>query len=234
MLHQFIRVGGVSSILLVVVIVGAAHAGTVTGQIRYTGPVAPMTPVKVTRDDEFCGETWSDHPVRVDPQSKGLFGVVVSIDGLPIPSTLETHAELIVSNTDCRFAPRVGAVQAGQFLHIRNTDPLLHNTHIFQGKRTLLNVALVPGGRDIKKRIKWPGRLLIKCDKHTFMRGRIAVFDHPYFAVTDHQGMFRISGLPPGTHRVTMWHETLGSRTAHATVSQEGEVSLALDFATKP
>ena len=39
------------------------------------------------------------------------------------------------------------------------------------------------------------------------------VFDHPWFAIPDEQGMFDLSAVPPGTHQVTAWHERLGDTT---------------------
>ncbi|MGH7323770.1 MAG: carboxypeptidase-like regulatory domain-containing protein, partial [Candidatus Rokuibacteriota bacterium] len=37
--------------------------------------------------------------------------------------------------------------------------------------------------------------------------GYLLAFDHPYFAVTDDEGDFRIDDLPAGTWRVSAWHE---------------------------
>src|SRR2546429_4639337 len=34
----------------------------------------------------------------------------------------------------------------------------------------------------------------------------ILVHDSPYVAVTDERGAFRITDVPPGTYKVTMWH----------------------------
>jgi hypothetical protein len=39
------------------------------------------------------------------------------------------------------------------------------------------------------------------------MRAHLLAFDHPYFALTDADGGFRIPGVPPGTYRITVWHE---------------------------
>lgn len=38
------------------------------------------------------------------------------------------------------------------------------------------------------------------------MNAWAAAFDHPYFAVTDSQGRFEISGIPPGSYTVVAWH----------------------------
>ena len=54
-----------------------------------------------------------------------------------------------------------------------------------------------------------PGIVEVRCAEHPFARAYIAVFDHPYFAITDDQGSFRIDGLPAGTYNVKIWHERL-------------------------
>jgi hypothetical protein len=63
------------------------------------------------------------------------------------------------------------------------------------------------------------------------MRGYIAVFKHPYFAVSDNSGSFELKDLPPGTYTITAWHEKLGPQSQKLTVSA-GE-SKTLDFAFK-
>jgi hypothetical protein len=50
------------------------------------------------------------------------------------------------------------------------------------------------------------------------MLGYIHVFDHPFFAITDHQGAFSISNVPPGTYTLKAWHEDAGVRTEEITV----------------
>src|SRR5207249_4720075 len=49
-------------------------------------------------------------------------------------------------------------------------------------------------------------------DAHTHMAAWILVHDSPYVAVTDERGVFRIADVPPGTYKVTMWHEGFRGR----------------------
>jgi hypothetical protein len=44
------------------------------------------------------------------------------------------------------------------------------------------------------------------------MSARVAVFKHPYFAVTKADGSFEIKNAPVGTFRLFVWHEAIGYR----------------------
>ena len=97
---------------------------------------------------------------------------------------------------------------------MKNSDPVLHNTHGFSGEPTVFNLALPNRDQmiDITKRLTKPGVVRVLCDAHPHMFAWLVVHDSPYVAVTDDQGAFRIDGIPPGTYRVTMWHEGFRSR----------------------
>ncbi|MDE2979204.1 MAG: carboxypeptidase regulatory-like domain-containing protein, partial [Acidobacteriota bacterium] len=58
----------------------------------------------------------------------------------------------------------------------------------------------------------------IKCDVHPWMSSYVAVFNHPYFAVTGPDGTFEIPGLPAGTYTIEAWHERLGSQRSGVTL----------------
>ena len=40
------------------------------------------------------------------------------------------------------------------------------------------------------------------CDIHSHMNAFILVFSHPFFALTDTDGRYRIDNVPPGTYNV--------------------------------
>ncbi len=58
------------------------------------------------------------------------------------------------------------------------------------------------------------------------MSAYIVVLTSPYFARTDPDGTFRISGVPPGRHRLRCWHERLPTREQVVEVPAEGTVEV--------
>jgi Carboxypeptidase regulatory-like domain len=59
----------------------------------------------------------------------------------------------------------------------------------------------------------------VKCNVHAWMHAYIGVVEHPFFAVTDSNGRFSISNLPPGTYTVEVWQERFGPRSQQITVA---------------
>jgi hypothetical protein len=72
----------------------------------------------------------------------------------------------------------------------------------------------------------------VKCNIHPWMRSYIAVFKHPYFAVTDKNGNFELKNLPPGTYTIKAWHEKLG--TAIQKVIIDASETKVVEFVFKP
>jgi hypothetical protein len=44
------------------------------------------------------------------------------------------------------------------------------------------------------------------------MRGWVDVLPTTAFGVTDDTGTYTIDGIPPGKHKVKLWHERLGEK----------------------
>ncbi|HWM41104.1 MAG TPA: carboxypeptidase-like regulatory domain-containing protein, partial [Burkholderiales bacterium] len=68
------------------------------------------------------------------------------------------------------------------------------------------------------------------CDLHSWMKSWVVVAEHPFYAVTDAAGAYRIANVPPGKYRVRMWQEALGQTTREVTVAAQGG---AADFDVK-
>ncbi|HCH37937.1 MAG TPA: hypothetical protein DEU67_07945, partial [Acidobacteria bacterium] len=55
---------------------------------------------------------------------------------------------------------------------------------------------------------------------------------HPFHAVTDATGTFRINNIPPGDYTLEFWHERLGQvhRSIRIEPAQTTEVTLSYDY----
>jgi len=75
-----------------------------------------------------------------------------------------------------------------------------------------------------------PSPMEVRCDVHQWMRAYVAVFDHPFFAVTGNGGRFAISSLPPGQYTVVAWHEKYGEKRQQVTIGAVSPASAQVEF----
>jgi hypothetical protein len=54
----------------------------------------------------------------------------------------------------------------------------------------------------------------------------ILVLMNPYFASTDKDGNYMISGVPAGTYQLKAWHERLPAQVKTITVPESGDVTM--------
>ncbi len=97
---------------------------------------------------------------------------------------------------------------------LKNSDPFLHNVHSQPALNEPFNMAMptANAGEPADPQPKVPEIFKVKCDVHPWMAAWVAVFDHPYFAVTGDDGTFAIKGLPDGTYTLQAWHERYGTQ----------------------
>ena len=179
--------------------------GTLVGRVRFAGEPPKSEPLAVRKNTDVCGEHKPSQALVVGPGG-GVHGTVVALEGV---ERGKRPRDFELDNAKCLFVPHVSAVMAGAKVRIKNTDPILHNTHGYLDRLTVFNIALPTKDQvvDVTQRIKKPGVVEVVCDAHTHMRAWIVVRDNPYFAVTDDTGKFRIDEIPPGRYRATAWHE---------------------------
>ncbi len=187
--------------------VPVTDGGVLTGSVKVVGAPPRLDPIPIRRDRAVCGEKTEPEVLVVDP-SRGVRGAVILVEG--VARGKRPAREVVLDNTRCRFAPHVSVVMQSGAIKVRNSDPVLHDSHgLWDGKITAFNVALPSRGREvpITRYLKKPGVIEVRCDAHTHMQAWLVVHDSPYFAVSDEEGHFRIDGIPPGKYTVTMWHE---------------------------
>lgn len=208
----------------------AVEASFIQGEVKFSGSLPKLNRIKVTKDQDYCGEAIADETYLVDSNG-GLKNAVVFLEQAPA-NAVPARKERILENSGCRFVPRVLAMMKGERLIIKNNDPKLHIAHSYLDKRTVFNLSLPFRGQaiEITRKIGKAGILQVNCDTHAWMRGYIHVFDHPYFAVSDEQGSFAIADIPPGKYTLKAWHEKAGVQSKEVTVPEKGELKVGFEF----
>jgi hypothetical protein len=188
----------------------AGALGSVAGTVRVAAPVPARPALPVFKNHEVCGDGVADDRLVVGPDG-GVRFAIVSIEGVKGGTRPARDVTIVLDNRACRFEPHVQVAEVGQWLEIRNSDPILHNADARIGQDTLFNVALWPERR-VRKPLARAGLIAITCDvRHTWMRAWVAVAGDPYHAVTDLYGAYDIRDVPAGTYTLRVWHEELGT-----------------------
>ena len=152
---------------------------------------------------------------------------VVYLEGsFPAPATAPV-AQMI--QKDLTFVPSLLPVQAGTKVEFPNLDDTYHNIFSYSAPKRFDLGRYRPGEKPVPSVLfDTPGLVVLRCDIHEHMRGLILVLDTPHFTVTDAEGRFRLSGLPPGRYMLKVW---LDSRTTREhPVELKADSVLRLDF----
>ncbi len=210
--------------------------GSVSGVIKFDESYPKSKRIRVSKDNEVCGNIKRSPTFIVNRQNKGLKNVLVTIEGVTKGKTSSPQAEITVEQIGCEYSPHIQVAELGEDgikLTILNKDGILHNIHSYLGKETLFNVAQPKFKKRLSKTFTEPGVVKLKCDVHDWMEAYIILLkNQPYYSLTDENGTFNIDGIPPGTYTIIAWHEALGNMEKQVTITK-GDIS-ALDFIIKP
>jgi len=199
----------------------SATGATIRGIVRFEGKIPVAKPINMSADP-VCAK---QHPTPVMTQeiaadAKGeLQNVIVFVsEGLGDRTFDPPSQPAVVEQKGCMYMPHVMAVRANQTLELVNDDATSHNIHPVPANNREWNKAEPPGSKMEDSFAREEIAIPVKCNVHPWMRGYIAVFKNPYFAVTGKDGSFDLSNLPAGTYTIKAWHEKLGTATQTVTI----------------
>jgi plastocyanin len=206
-----------------------ALATDITGTVTLKGTPPKEKEITVMMDNADCRKMHSTVPTTrffiTGPQGQ-LADVVVSLQGISGKSTGASAPPVVLNQKDCLYSPYVFAVQTGQKITVRNSDPVVHNIHAVPGKGSAnkeRNELQVAKGPDLTFSFPNPEMFFkFECQVHEWMFSYACIFDHPYFAVTGKDGTFKISEVPPGKYTIQAAHRKAGTNTREINI-KEGE-----------
>ena len=199
-----------------------ALPGTISGTVRYEGKI-PKLKKQDMRSDPGCLAK-HDAPLASELLVLGPGNTVGNVfarvkSGLPEGEYPAPENPVVLDQNGCRFIPRVSGIMLGQSFKILNSDSLMHNVHSLSKVNMPFNFAMPASLKEIAVDFtseEW--MFPVKCDLHPWMKGYIAVLDHPFHDTTGPDGKFVLSDLPEGTLEIEIWHETLGSQTVEVSL----------------
>ena len=215
--------------------VPVASAAEISGKVKLTGTPPPEKPIVL---DVACAKV-QPNPIAtrhyVVSPDKGLANVFVYVKEGAKPTPPPADKGTMLDQVGCQYTPYVIGVQAGQHFDVKNSDPLLHNVH---------SLPKVPGNKEKNLGQPVPMKsdfvfdkqevlVQFKCEVHPWMFAYVGVVEHPYFAVTDKDGSYKIAGLPAGDYTLEFVHLKAGRQTQKITVGADDKKTADLTFEAK-
>ena len=160
--------------------------------------------------------------------------VVVYLEGIDKGKPFDEKGVPQIEARDCLFVPFTTVVRDDQSVSVVNMDPVMHDIQAYEtshlGARVLFNVPLPmnpqhprnfkdrsdaamyhkhmagPPSKQLVNLSKNRRIFVMQCGFHAYMESWGVAVTNPYFAKTDEQGRFTITGVPPGTYKLVVWH----------------------------
>jgi RNA polymerase sigma factor (sigma-70 family) len=189
------------------------------------------------KDAECCfldGRRLYFENLLIDPKTRGITNAVVWLrpdkddlqaafppEKLPADFTTTKSKEHIVDAIDCQFYPRITVARAGDTLRFKNSGLLITNVRYDaaeKGPRARaggFNVLLPAKTGETRQEEPLAAGTrpdMFTSSIHSWMKGFVWAFDHPYAAITEAGGKFTIRTAPVGERicRLVIWHEEYG------------------------
>jgi len=106
----------------------------------------------------------------------------------------------------CRYIPHILLVPESGTLSMTSSNQTLHTIHM-DGAATF-NLRFPFPDRVSARTMQTPGLVNLRCNGgHVWMNSEMFVAPHPYYAVTNENGWFSFTEVPPGTYQIVAWHE---------------------------
>lgn len=208
--------------------------GAIGGTVSFGGRRPAERRIDTSADPACTMKNPNLHTEWVAGNRGRLANVFVYIkSGAPLEDlSFETPATpAVIDQVGCRFVPHVLGMQTNQMIEIPNSDPTTHNVHPNPMTNIEWNQSHVSGAPPIRKQFTHSEVMIpIKCNQHPWMKAYVGVLPHPFFAVSDENGMFRIEGLPAGSYTLAAWHETLGEKTIDVVIGSYSQQDVTFRF----
>jgi hypothetical protein len=208
-------------------VIPVTNGGTIAGTVKWSGPEPGGLEVPVNKDPEIC-DPESHKRINLERMVIGTEGgvanTIVYLKNISRGKAVNLPApRRSLDQKHCRYEPHILLVPQTYELAMKSSDATLHTIHM-DGAASF-NLPFPFTDRVITRKMDTPGLINLRCNGgHVWMNAEMMVVPHPYYAVTDENGGFELSDVPPGDYEVVAWHEgwhVLGRENAVDVFSQK-------------
>ena len=184
--------------------------GTITGTVKWSGPVPKMPTVAINKDVEVCdpqAQKKRDLERLIIAANAGVANTVVFLKDISKGKAMDLpEGRQFLNQKTCRYEPHVLLVPDNGTLQLKSSDPILHTVHMSGASD--YNLPFPFANQTVSRTMNREGVVDLRCNAgHTWMNAEMLVVHHPYYAVTDEDGNFRLTNVPPGEYEIEAWHE---------------------------
>lgn len=127
------------------------------------------------------------------------------------------------------FSPRLLVVPIGSTVRFPNLDPILHNVFSISGKNSF-DLGLLGKGPGKAATFREPGIVRVFCNVHHGMFAYVYVVATPHWTTAGDDGSFRLTGVPAGPGKLTVWNERSAPATSEVTLPRREPLRLAVEI----
>lgn len=205
-------------VILLTVLAGTAQAGRIEGTVRLAGQTTTRATISPYAG-RLGGDVERTSPPAATPEEIAVH-LGIAGDVAPPPAEDPSPPTPEMRQVSIRFDPRVLAIPVGTTVAFPNMDPVFHNVFSYSPTRRF-DLGRYGQGKSRSVTFDEPGLVKVFCDVHAEMSAYILIVDSPWVTQPDAGGNFAIEDVPPGVHRMTLWHPDRGERTVEIEVGDD-------------
>lgn len=191
-------------------VISVSDGSTIKGTVKWQGPLPHLVQSEINKDPQVCdpqGVKRRDLERLEISGSGGVANTVVFLKDISRGKAMDLpEARQFLNQKNCRYEPHILLVPLNGTLQVKSSDPLLHTVHMSGASD--YNLPFTFQGQLMNRVMNRDGVVDLRCNAgHVWMNSEMIVARNPYYAVTDENGAFQLTNVPPGEYEIVAWHE---------------------------